>query len=70
MAFEKKIGRIQLVICDEGSRIHDYGHGCDLRILSGWNDSCDVKKNSLSVKELIDLRYMIDRALVEVGAKL
>lgn len=67
MGFRKSIGgnleRIVLVVSDDGLKQHDYGHGCDLLIRSGWNEGCEMKSNNLSMDELRDLRHIIDCAL-------
>lgn len=62
-AFSKGIGRIQLQVDAESLKMHDYRHGCELKIVDGWNDSCPTLNNRLSVDELRDLQYLISRAL-------
>jgi hypothetical protein len=61
--YSKRIGRIHLEVSEEGMRQPDYGHGCNLNIVDGWNDSCPTLVNRLSLEELKDLQYMASRAL-------
>jgi hypothetical protein len=64
--FSKRIGdRIKLCVNRNGYLNHDYGYGCDLKIRAGWNDSCEIITNNLSVDDLRDLRYLIDCALLK-----
>ena len=60
------IARIRLMVNESGGHDHGYSHGCDLQIRSGWNEGCEFISNTLSVNELHDLRYLIDRALEAV----
>ena len=60
------IPRIRLNVSEDGGRDHGYSHGCDLQIRTGWNEGCEFISNTLSVNELHDLRYLIDRALEAV----
>ncbi len=62
-SYSKSVGRIRLDVNEQGVLSHDYGHGCSLKIVDGWNDSCPIKDNALSVDELCDLQYLISRAL-------
>lgn len=39
---------------------NDDGHGAELKMQIGWNDSNGYLEYDLSVNELRDLRYMID----------
>jgi hypothetical protein len=68
-AYSKRIGRLHLEVSDNGASMHDYGHGCELKIVDGWNDNCPILNNRLSVDELRDLQYMISRALKRVRLK-
>jgi len=65
VTYDKQIGRIRLVVSDEGMRMQDYGHGAQIKCPAGWNDSCPIIAHTVSVEELRDLRYLIDRALAE-----
>ncbi len=67
--YDRQIGRIRLNLSEDGAKMHDYGHGCSLYIRSGWNDSCKMVNNYLSVEELHDLRHLIDRAISAAGSK-
>lgn len=73
MSYLKSIGgrlvRITLEVRDDGARLHDYTHGVSLRIRDGWNESCEMIENTLSVDELRDLRHLIDRAIAYADAK-
>lgn len=63
--YQKTIGSISLEVSREGYLGHDYGYGAKITIPTGWNDACPIVTNNLSVEELRDLRYLIDRALAE-----
>lgn len=67
--YDRQIGRICLKVSDDGAKMHDYSHGCSLYIRAGWNDSCEMVNNYLSVEELHDLRHLIDRALAAAESK-
>lgn len=41
----------------------DDGHGVQLEIRAGWNDSCLMVTNHLSLEELTCLHHLIGRAL-------
>lgn len=57
--YDRQIGRLRLIAYapHEGDRV-------SLIIPNGWNDSVSKVQNSLTVEELHDLRYLINRALV------
>jgi len=61
--YDKTIGRLRVTVSPEGARQHDYGHGCQIECPTGWNDSCPIQRHTVSVEELRDLRYLIDRAI-------
>lgn len=63
--YKRTIGRLTLEVSKDGYVNHDYGHGASLRCPTGWNSSCPIQEHVLSVEELRDLRYLIDRALAE-----
>lgn len=63
--YQKTIGRITLEVSREGYLGHDYGYGAQMKIPAGWNEASPIVTNNLSIEELRDLRYLIDRALAE-----
>jgi len=63
MSFNKQMGRLRVTVNSEGARMHHYGHGATVECISGWNDSCPNVTHTLSVDELRDLRYLVDRAI-------
>ena len=63
MSYDKQIGRLRVIVSTDGLRDHDYGHGAAIECPTGWNDSCPVQKHTVSVEELRDLRYLLDRAI-------
>lgn len=69
MIYDKAIGRHRVVVNREGLRMHDYGHGVQIEYRDGWNDACELRCITLSVDELRDLRYLIDRALAKAEQK-
>jgi hypothetical protein len=69
MAYDKAIGRHRLMVSNEGLTMHDYGHGAQIEYLDGWNEGCARPRMTLSVDELRDLRYLIDRALEAAGVR-
>lgn len=62
-SYRKTIGRVTVVVNEDGAQRHDYGHGCTVACVKGWNDSCLVVEHTMSVEELRDLRYLLDRAI-------
>lgn len=68
MTYNKSIGRLTVDVSPEGGRQHDYGHGCRVSCVAGWNDSCPTAHHTMSVEELRDLRYLLDRAIVAADA--
>lgn len=49
-----------------------YGDGMCVEVAcrDGWNDSCPILTHRMSLEEVHDLRYLLDRMLVEAqGAK-
>jgi len=69
MGYDKAIGRHRVKVNDNGLTMHDYGHGVEIEYLDGWNPSCPTRRITLSVDELEDLQYLIDRALRAAGRK-
>lgn len=67
--YRKKIGRIAVAVNQDGIKNHDYGHGCEVSCLDGWNDSCRTLTHNMSVEELRDLQYLIGRALAAADAE-
>lgn len=63
--YNKTIGRLTVEVNVEGARDHSYGHGCSVSCIAGWNDSCPKVTHTMSVEELRDLRYLLDRAIAE-----
>ena len=61
--YDKSIGRLRV------RYIHDYGSGMCVSIfcVDGWNDSCATLENSMSLEEVRDLRYLLDRMLAAAG---
>lgn len=57
------MSRFKIEVTHDGSRMHDYGHGCTVCCVAGWNDSCPMVNLTMSVEELRDLRYLLDRAI-------
>jgi hypothetical protein len=67
-AYDRKIGRLRVVVNENGAKMHDYGHGCIIQCPEGWNDSCHVQTHTVSVEELRDLRHLLDRAIAAADA--
>jgi hypothetical protein len=63
MTYSKQMGRLQVIVSRDGVRDHAYGHGAEVICQAGWNDSCPMVVHTMSVEELRDLRYMLDRAI-------
>ncbi len=63
MSYDKTLGRLRVRVSTEGARSPDYGHGADISCPTGWNDSCPIQTFTVSVEELRDLRYLLDRAI-------
>lgn len=61
--YSMSMGRLRVEVSYEGAIQHDYGHGCIVSCVDGWNDSCPTLKHRLSVEELRNLRYLLDRAI-------
>ncbi len=61
--FDKKCGRLRVMVSRDGQNDRSYGHGAEVSCPDGWNDSCPIQTITLSVEELHDLRYLIERAL-------
>lgn len=68
MTYSKTMGRLTVAVSQDGARMHDYGHGCTVACVVGWNDSCPVVSHTMSVEELRDLRYLLDRAIAAADA--
>lgn len=67
--YDRKIGRLRVTVSANGARQHDYGHGATVECLAGWNDSCPLQVHIVSVEELRDLRYLLDRAIAAAEAR-
>jgi hypothetical protein len=63
MIYEKTIGRITVLVNAEGGKMHDYAHGCSVSCVSGWNDNCPTLSHIMSVEEMRDLHYLLERAI-------
>ena len=58
MLFEKRIDRIKLEVFEERD-----GGNAVLLVPDGWNDTVPILRSVLKREELVDLHYLIDRAL-------
>lgn len=58
--YKASIGRVEVEYRKE------YGDGsCVMvRCVDGWNDSCKTLEHRLSLEEVHDLRYMLERMLI------
>jgi hypothetical protein len=63
VAYDRTIGRLRVVVNENGAKQHGYGYGATIQCPTGWNDSCPVQTHTVSVEELRDLRYLLDRAI-------
>lgn len=63
MIYRRTMGRLSVHVSADGAKMHDYGHGCSVSCVAGWNDSCPLVTHTMSVEELRDLRYLLDRAI-------
>lgn len=61
--YNKKLGRLRVEVRDTGARDHTYSHGAQISCPDGWNDSCPILTLTVSVEEMRDLRYLLDRAI-------
>ena len=64
--YYKRMGRLQLEVTENGAKDPSYAHGAKIMCPTGWNDSCRIETFVVSVEELRDLRYLIDRAITHV----
>lgn len=55
--------RMSIEVSEEAYRQPQYGHGAQVSLRDGWNDGCPMISARLSLDELRDLRYLIDRAI-------
>ena len=60
-------GRFGISLSKEGSRDHDNGHGVSLSMPTGWNASCEPMAILVSVDDLHDLKYLIERAIINAS---
>ncbi len=65
--YDNKIGRLRVTVNENGARDHSCAHGATVECPTGWNDSCQVQRHTVSVEELRDLRYLLERAIAAVG---
>jgi len=63
VAYDKSIGRLRVVVNENGAMDHSYGHGAIIQCPEGWNDNCPIQTHTVSIEELRDLRYLLDRAI-------
>ena len=63
MAYSSDCGRLQVIVSRDGAKDHSYGYGAEVICRAGWSDSCPMVVHSMSVEELRDLRYLLDRAI-------
>lgn len=73
MSFDKSSGgnglvRLHVRISNDGLKMHDYGHGATVACRAGWNEGCAMVELTMSVDELRDLRYLLDRAIAVADA--
>ncbi len=68
--YDKTLGRLRVRVNDNGAKNHSYGHGAEVSCVNGWNDSCETLTHTMSVEELRDLRYLLDRAIAVADAAL
>jgi hypothetical protein len=61
--YDKTIGRLRVLVSSEGLKMHYYSHGAEISCPTGWNESCKIQIFRVSVEELRDLRYLLDRAI-------
>ena len=53
--YDKQLNRLRVTVNDSGAKTHEYVHGATVE--------CVDIKFTMSVDELHDLRYLIDRAI-------
>ena len=70
MTYRKTLGRLTVEVTDDGGRLYDNFEGCRLSCVSGWNESCPTITFTMSVEELRDLRYLLDRAVATAEVSL
>lgn len=63
MSYDRTMGRLRVIVSADGAKMQDYGHGCKVICRAGWNDGCPMVEHVMSVEELRDLRYLLDRAI-------
>ena len=68
-AYRKQFGRLIVVVNANGAVDHTYGHGAEVQCREGFNDTCPFVTLTMSVEELRDLRYLLDRAIVAAELK-
>ncbi len=61
--YDRTLGRLRVVVNENGAMDHTYGHGAIIQCPEGWNSSCPVQTHTVSVEELRDLRHLLDRAI-------
>lgn len=63
MSWAKKIGRLRVIVAEEGMLNQEYCHGARVECIDGWNDDCLTVAHVVSVDELRDLHYAVGRAI-------
>jgi hypothetical protein len=63
VAYDRTVGRLRVVVNENGAFDQQYGHGAIISCPTGWNDCCPIQTHTVSVEELRDLRYLLDRAI-------
>lgn len=63
MTFQSHLNRLRVEVNENGLKDHAYSHGAKIMCPDGWNDSCRISTFVVSVNELRDLRYLLDRAI-------
>lgn len=63
MIYNKTMGRITIQLSDTKCG-DDYIWACSIRCLQGFNSELKPDELQMSIEELHDLRYLIDRAIL------
>jgi hypothetical protein len=64
MTYRNQTGRLLVDVSDDGGKMHDYRHGCTIAEVEGkWNEWYPPKGIQMSIEEMRDLRYLLDRAI-------
>lgn len=63
MIYDRTMDRISVTVASEAAHDHTYSHGGTVQIREGFNEFSPMIINKLSVEEMRDLRYLLDRAI-------